>query len=147
MTQCPNCGAETPQGEAQCGSCGAVLDVTTASFQPVAEREQPERPEGVPEGPLLVLQRGRGAGERFYIDRPELTVGRDPESDIFLNDVTVSRRHAVLRMREGDVSIEDAGSLNGTYVNGLCVDEAPLADGDIVQVGTFRMVFFGEKSS
>jgi pSer/pThr/pTyr-binding forkhead associated (FHA) protein len=80
-------------------------------------------------------------GERFYLERPEITIGRDPESDIFLNDVTVSRKHARLLVAEGVVTIEDAGSLNGTYINDLRVDTAVLGSGDAVQIGRFRMVF------
>ncbi len=141
MGQCQMCGAEVPEGVAQCPACGSALDVTTASFAPV-ESGSVELPvlEGA-EGPVLVVYGGREAGERFYVDRPALTIGRDPNSDVFLNDVTVSRSHAVVRLEESTVSIEDSGSLNGTYVNGARVDRALLRDGDMVQVGTFQMVF------
>jgi pSer/pThr/pTyr-binding forkhead associated (FHA) protein len=80
-------------------------------------------------------------GERFYIDRAHLEIGRDPDADIFLNDVTVSRVHAVLELADGRVSIRDVGSLNGTYVNGEYVDSAELVSGDVVQIGTFQMLF------
>ena len=93
------------------------------------------------EGPVLVVRKGPQPGERFFIDRPELAIGRDPASDIFLNDMTVSRSHAVLEARHGEVSVRDAGSLNGTYVNGQCAERAVLRDGDIVQIGTFQMVY------
>lgn len=97
----------------------------------------------VPQGdvPVLVVRKGPDVGERFYIDRPRLGIGRDPEADIFLNDITVSRAHATVELAGGIVSIRDAGSLNGTYVNGVCVDSATLSSGDIVQVGTFQMLF------
>jgi pSer/pThr/pTyr-binding forkhead associated (FHA) protein len=72
-----------------------------------------------------------------------LSVGRDPSSDIFLNDMTVSRAHAVLDTSPDGVSVRDAGSLNGTYVNGACVDQAQLREGDVLQIGTFQMVFHG----
>ncbi|TLM87290.1 MAG: FHA domain-containing protein, partial [Actinobacteria bacterium] len=70
-------------------------------------------------------------------------VGRDPESDIFLNDMTVSRSHAEFEVVGDEVTVRDLGSLNGTYVNGVCVDAAPLSHGDLVQIGTFQMVFVG----
>jgi pSer/pThr/pTyr-binding forkhead associated (FHA) protein len=89
------------------------------------------------------VRKGAEVGERFYLDRPEMTVGRDPGSDIFLNDVTVSRRHALLHVAGGEVTVEDAGSLNGTYVNNVSVDSAVLRTGDVLQVGTFQMTFFG----
>jgi len=142
MTECPACGRETAGGEVLCPACGARVAGVTESFPPVeAEPEEAsEHVEGV-EGPLLVVRKGPEIGERFYIDRPRLTVGRDPGSDIFLNDVTVSRSHAVLDSGGGEVRITDAGSLNGTYVNGVLVDAAPLRSGDLVQVGTFQMVY------
>ncbi|TLM96249.1 MAG: FHA domain-containing protein, partial [Actinobacteria bacterium] len=77
----------------------------------------------------------------FYVDRASLAIGRDPAADVFLNDVTVSRNHAVVQLNGGIVTIRDAGSLNGTYVNGVIVDVADLHSGDIVQIGTFQMVF------
>ena len=92
-----------------------------------------------------MVSKGPQPGERFYLERPELTVGRDPESDIFLNDMTVSRTHAILEVSGAEVSVRDAGSLNGTYLNGVCVDSAPLSDGDVLQIGTFQMGFFTGK--
>lgn len=91
--------------------------------------------------PALLVQNGPEEGERFTLDRESLTVGRDPASDIFLNDVTVSRRHAKLSRIGAEVSVADAGSLNGTYVNGIRVDDAQLNHGDMIQVGRFQMVF------
>ncbi|MDF1542422.1 MAG: FHA domain-containing protein [Anaerosomatales bacterium] len=92
-------------------------------------------------GPVLVVRKGPEVGERFFIDRPTLAIGRGPECDIFLNDFTVSRSHAVLAIAGDEVSVSDAGSLNGTYVNGVRVDKAQLSDGDILQIGKFQMVF------
>ena len=97
------------------------------------------------EGPVLVVRKGPQPGERFYLDRPVVTVGRDPDQDIFLNDMTVSRSHASFSTSDGAVRVRDAGSLNGTYVNGTVEDDVALKDGDIVQIGTFQMVFFGGK--
>ena len=142
MTKCPECGAPVDGESKECRQCGAGLEGSTQSFAPVGGAEEAPNPiVATDEGPLLVVRKGHEVGERFYVDRDVLTIGRDPESDIFLNDVTVSRHHACLRSRDGVVSVEDAGSLNGTYVNGACVDSARLAHGDSVQVGTFQMVF------
>ena len=98
--------------------------------------------EGLPSGSaLLVVKRGPNAGSRFLLDQPVTTAGRHPDSDIFLDDVTVSRRHAEVR-RDGDkIEVVDVGSLNGTYVNREPKNSADLANGDEVQVGKFRLVF------
>jgi pSer/pThr/pTyr-binding forkhead associated (FHA) protein len=93
------------------------------------------------DGPVLVVRRGPEVGERFYLDRDRLTIGRDPSSGIFLNDITVSREHAVLTKTGAEVSIEDIGSLNGVYVNGASITHADLSNGDQVQIGRFQMVF------
>jgi len=90
---------------------------------------------------LLVVKRGPNAGSRFLLDRPTTSAGRHPESDIFLDDVTVSRRHAEFRRDAGEFVVVDVGSLNGTYVNREPVDTAVLANGDEVQIGKFRLVF------
>lgn len=91
---------------------------------------------------LLVVLRGPNAGARFLLDADEVSAGRHPNSDIFLDDVTVSRKHATFR-REGDAFlVRDVGSLNGTYVNRERIDEATLATRDEVQIGKFRLVFY-----
>jgi pSer/pThr/pTyr-binding forkhead associated (FHA) protein len=90
---------------------------------------------------LLVVKRGPNAGSRFLLDRSTTSAGRHPESDIFLDDVTVSRRHAEFRREGGEFVVVDVGSLNGTYVNREPVDTAVLANGDEVQIGKFRLVF------
>lgn len=91
---------------------------------------------------LLVVLRGPNTGARFLLDSDEVSTGRHPDSDIFLDDVTVSRKHATFR-REGDVFlVRDVGSLNGTYVNRERIDEASLKTGDEVQIGKFRLVFY-----
>ncbi|HPY24119.1 MAG: hypothetical protein QG655_2040 [Actinomycetota bacterium] len=98
--------------------------------------------EGLPVGSaLLVVKRGPNAGSRFLLDQPTTSAGRHPDSDIFLDDVTVSRRHAEFRLDTGDFQVVDVGSLNGTYVNREPVDSATLANGDEVQIGKFRLVF------
>jgi len=91
---------------------------------------------------LLVVKRGPNAGSRFQLDREKVTAGRHPESDIFLDDVTVSRRHAEFVRTDDGFSVRDVGSLNGTYVNRDRIDEATLAGGDEVQVGKYRLVFY-----
>jgi len=99
---------------------------------------QLELPRGVG---LLVVRRGNDEGARFPLETPETTVGRHPDSDVFLDDITVSRKHAVF-VTEGQVTtVRDAGSLNGTYVNRERIDEATLASGDEVQVGKFKLVY------
>ncbi|MGI8306143.1 glycogen accumulation regulator GarA [Saccharopolyspora hattusasensis] len=90
---------------------------------------------------LLVVKRGPNAGSRFLLDRETTSAGRHPDSDIFLDDVTVSRRHAEFRREGNDFVVVDVGSLNGTYVNREPVDTSVLANGDEVQIGKFRLVF------
>jgi pSer/pThr/pTyr-binding forkhead associated (FHA) protein len=91
---------------------------------------------------LLVVQRGPGAGSRYLLDTDLSTVGRHPESDIFLDDITVSRRHVEFRRADESFRVHDVGSLNGTYLNGDRVDDAELQNGDEVRIGKFRLVFF-----
>ena len=98
--------------------------------------------EGLPVGSaLLVVKRGPNAGSRFLLDQDVTTAGRHPDSDIFLDDVTVSRRHVEFHREGGGFSVHDVGSLNGTYVNREPVDVATLAGGDEVQIGKFRLVY------
>jgi pSer/pThr/pTyr-binding forkhead associated (FHA) protein len=94
---------------------------------------------------LLVVQRGPNAGARFLLDAERTTAGRHPGSDIFLDDVTVSRKHAEFVRRDGQFVVRDVGSLNGTYVSRDRIDQAVLRDGDEVQIGKFRMVFHPSK--
>ena len=141
MAQCPGCGAEVGAENTVCPACGAALSEPTASFEAVGVTT-PEKPASpATEGPVLVVRKGPQPGERFFIDRARLSIGRDPESDIFLNDITVSRTHAVIECEADVVSVKDAGSLNGTYVNGEVVDSTVLGNGDVVQIGTFQMLF------
>ncbi|MBZ8177735.1 FHA domain-containing protein [Corynebacterium poyangense] len=98
--------------------------------------------DNLPEGAaLLVVKRGPNAGSRFLLDRETTTAGRHPESDIFLDDVTVSRRHAEFRINEGQFEVVDVGSLNGTYVNREPRNSQVLSTGDEIQIGKFRLVF------
>lgn len=110
-----------------------------------SEREAEPQVSGVESLPsgagLLVVKRGPNAGSRFLLDQDTTTAGRHPESEIFLDDVTVSRRHAEFRREGGQFLVVDVGSLNGTYVNREPVDTAVLSNGDEVQIGKFRLVF------
>jgi len=124
---------------------------TTSVFRPgdlfaEVEGEHSEQPvagvDALPAGSaLLVVKRGPNAGSRFLLDQDTTSAGRHPDSDIFLDDVTVSRRHAEFRRESGDFVVVDVGSLNGTYVNREPVDTAVLTSGDEVQIGKFRLVF------
>jgi pSer/pThr/pTyr-binding forkhead associated (FHA) protein len=98
--------------------------------------------EALPSGSaVLVVKRGPNAGSRFLLDQTVTSAGRHPGSDIFLDDVTVSRRHAEFRLENGQFRVVDVGSLNGTYVNREPVEAAALANGDEIQIGKFRVVF------
>lgn len=90
---------------------------------------------------MLVVKRGPNVGATFVLNQPVMNAGRHPASDIFLDDITVSRRHAEFRTENGEFHVVDRGSLNGTYVNRAAVDSAVLANGDVVQIGNFRLVF------
>ncbi|KGF20738.1 oxoglutarate dehydrogenase inhibitor [Corynebacterium tuscaniense] len=103
--------------------------------------------EGLPEGAaLLVVKRGPNAGARFLLDQDTTTAGRHPEADIFLDDVTVSRRHAEFRRNAGEFEVVDVGSLNGTYVNREPRNSQALSTGDEIQIGKFRLVFIAENA-
>lgn len=91
--------------------------------------------------PTLSIVKGPHTGTTFVLDTPEITIGRDPFNSVFLNDMTVSRHHAKMHLVPGANSIEDLGSLNGTWVDGAIINRAMLEDGSTIQVGTFRMIF------
>lgn len=97
-----------------------------------------------PSHPTLTIVKGPQIGQTFELDAPEITLGRDPRNSVFLNDMTVSRHHAKMdlsNVASGVASIEDLGSLNGTWVDGAITTRAALKDGSTIQIGTFRMVF------
>jgi pSer/pThr/pTyr-binding forkhead associated (FHA) protein len=147
VSECAKCGAALEEQAHSCVACGAPVADATASFDPVEKADAEDVVAPTLDGPALVVRKGPQPGEKFYLDRAKLTMGRDPESDIFLNDMTVSRVHARLDMVGGIVTVTDAGSLNGTYVNGVCADQAMLDEGDVLQIGTFQMLFFCAKDS
>lgn len=156
--RCSQCDHPVPDDANFCPSCGAPVaaeephtDQTTASIDVGALDPQHEvgvLPELEPGTGMLVVVRGPNAGSRFLLDRDETTVGRHPDSDIFLDDVTVSRRHAqILRGEAGGLLLRDLGSLNGSYVNGERVDERALGTGDEVQIGRFKLLFVGDSAA
>jgi pSer/pThr/pTyr-binding forkhead associated (FHA) protein len=108
--------------------------------------EEQEAISALPSGSaLLVVRRGPNTGARFLLDADVTTVGRHPEADIFLDDVTVSRRHAEFHRHGTKFEVRDLGSLNGTYFDGVRIDQAPLNDGAEVQVGKFRLTFYASR--
>ena len=148
---CLECGFQNPEAANYCAKCGALLekdepgDETTATFTP--DEVADEGPSGIEdvEGPALVVRSGGGrAGEHFVPHGERTTVGRSPDCDIFLDDVTVSRRHAVIVRRDDRFWIEDQGSLNGTFLNRRRIESAELEDGDEVQIGKYRLIFLSK---
>jgi pSer/pThr/pTyr-binding forkhead associated (FHA) protein len=149
---CNNCGHRNPSGSNFCSSCGAPLeqrDDRTITFQPVdatgetADEEVSVALDEVPEGTgVLVVKRGPNAGSRFLLDADVTTAGRHPDSDIFLDDITVSRRHVELVRSGTGYLVRDVGSLNGTYLNRERIDESAIANGDELQIGKFKLTFF-----
>ena len=118
---------------------GSIDDVIEGADADVASgRVSGSLPPGMA---LLVVRRGPNAGARFLLDHDVTTSGRHPDSDIFLDDVTVSRRHAEFHRDAGTFTVRDVGSLNGTYVNRERVEAATLSNGDEVQIGKFRLMF------
>lgn len=148
--RCRRCAHENEHGAQYCSSCGTPLGVdedTTAALALVEDRESlsaelGEVLDGLPEGlGMLVVRRGPNAGSTFVLERDETTLGRHPDSDVFLDDVTVSRRHATIRRVDGGYAVDDAGSLNGTYVDHERVETVSLRDMQEVQVGRFVLTF------
>jgi hypothetical protein len=148
---CPECGFANDDGASYCQRCGAFLaqaeqppGATTATYKvgETGEVEMVELENVVARGAALVIRAGGGrAGESFALERDRMTVGRRPESDVFLDDVTVSRDHAVIVRRGHDYFLDDCGSLNGTYVNRRRIDSHRLTDGDELQVGKYKLAF------
>ena len=166
---CTSCGSENPPDSRFCANCGASLDqvpavsgrtdttsifssVTPPTVEPDLDFSTDAHQGAVdalpPGSALLVVKRGPNAGSRFLLDRDVTTAGRHPDSDIFLDDVTVSRRHVDFRREpNGGFSVHDVGSLNGTYVNRQRIDSAVLAGSDEVQIGKFRLVYLTSDSA
>jgi pSer/pThr/pTyr-binding forkhead associated (FHA) protein len=149
---CPSCGHRNPTGVNFCSSCGASLVTsvpdTSVSVQPVDDQSdsyEDESAVGLIELPrgvgMLVVKRGSDVGVRFTLDAEIIKAGRHPESDIFLDDITVSRRHAEFLTTDNVTTVRDVGSLNGTYVNRERIEEGRLSSGDEVQIGKFKLLY------
>jgi pSer/pThr/pTyr-binding forkhead associated (FHA) protein len=147
---CPECGFQNPEAANYCSKCGALLlkdepgGSTTMSYTPeemVAEEGGTLEELRIEETALVVRSGGGRSGETFPLGAERVEIGRSPESDVFLDDVTVSRAHATLLRDDTGYAIEDGGSLNGTYVNRRRVERAKLEDGDEVQIGKYRLTY------
>ena len=148
---CPECGFANDDGASYCQRCGAFLasgespaGINTATYKigDTGEIEAVELEDVVGRGAALVIRAGGGrAGESFSVRGDRMTVGRRPESDVFLDDVTVSRDHALIVRRGSNWFLDDCGSLNGTYVNSRRIDSHRLADGDELQIGKYKLAF------
>ena len=151
---CNQCGHRNPTESVFCSSCGSLLDrpadqtITLAKIDPLQDAPGPaddttvhlgELPAGVAS---LVVRSGSQAGTSFALQGQVTRLGRHPDSEIMLDDITVSRRHAEIVRTDGGYVIRDDGSLNGTYVNAQRVERAALGQGDEIQIGKFRLVFF-----
>ena len=169
MPFCTACGKQNPDDARFCAQCGTKLlgdgeggvpsdegtatisigtpekvDTSDRHLSPVDAAAVDALPPG---SAMLVVQKGPSAGSRFLLDQDEVTAGRHNDSEIFLDDVTVSRRHAVFTREGSEFSVADAGSLNGTYVNRDRIDKVLLKDSDEVQIGKYRLVFFAGQTS
>jgi pSer/pThr/pTyr-binding forkhead associated (FHA) protein len=157
---CTSCGSENAATNRFCANCGAAIDADAYAMTPestglIGDVTASSEPEPVfsadphqgavealdPGSALLVVKRGPNAGSRFLLDSDVTSAGRHPDSDIFLDDVTVSRRHAEFRRVAGGFTVHDVGSLNGTYVNRQRIEVLALSSGDEVQIGKFRLVY------
>ena len=149
---CPECGFAGGEAANYCQRCGALLphmkgppgEPVTATYRidEAGELVPVELDEVTAHGPALVIRTGGGrAGESFPVDRERMTIGRRPDCDVFLDDVTVSRDHALLVSRGEHWYLDDCGSLNGTYVNRHRIESHRLRDGDELQIGKYKLAF------
>jgi hypothetical protein len=148
---CPECGFLAEEGANYCQRCGALLpraegdgETVTATYRidDAGELVPIEPGEASAQGPALVIRSGGGrAGESFEVGGEHMTIGRRPDSDVFLDDVTVSRDHALLVKRGDAWYLDDCGSLNGTYVNRSRIESQRLEEGDEVQVGKYKLTY------
>jgi hypothetical protein len=149
---CPECGFVNAEGANYCQKCGAYLarpegteEPTTMTYRVDATGEM--HPVDIDEivadaGAAVVIRSGGGrAGESFGLNDDRTSIGRSPDAGIFLDDVTVSRNHALIVRRKDGRYVDDLGSLNGTYVNRHRIESHPLADGDEIQVGKYRLSY------
>jgi pSer/pThr/pTyr-binding forkhead associated (FHA) protein len=148
---CPECGFVNPEGANYCQKCGAFLPEasgeggdTTAAYQldETGELRPVDVDEVVAEGATLAIRSGGGrAGEVFEVRGDRMRIGRSPDAEVFLDDVTVSRNHALLVRRRDGLYVDDLGSLNGTYVNRRRIESHRLANGDELQVGKYKLTY------
>ncbi|MDP9403112.1 MAG: FHA domain-containing protein [Actinomycetota bacterium] len=149
---CNRCGHRNPSGSSFCSSCGSALEARTddttivfATSDPAVDAHDDDLSVNMAELPdgtgMLLVKRGPNAGSTFLLESEVTRAGRHPESEIFLDDITVSRRHAEFVRQGPGYAVRDVGSLNGTYLNRERLDEAPLMHGDEVQIGKFKLVF------
>jgi hypothetical protein len=153
---CNRCGHRNPQNANFCSSCGAALggrgEDHTVTLEPAEVGDGTEEVsvalDDIPPGDgVLLVKRGPGAGSRFVLDSDCTSAGRHPESDIFLDDVTVSRRHAEILRKPDGFAVRDVGSLNGTYLNRERIEsEQQLRNGDELQIGRFKLVYLSAAS-
>ena len=151
---CPECGFQNPEASNYCSKCGALLPHdepgahTTMTFTPeeMTEDDSLSLADLRIEGPALVVRSGGGrSGETYAVESERLGIGRGPENDVFLDDVTVSRNHALLVQRRDGLYIDDLGSLNGTYVNRRRIESHRLQNGDELQVGKYKLTYLEER--
>jgi pSer/pThr/pTyr-binding forkhead associated (FHA) protein len=151
---CQECGFVNPEGANYCQKCGALVTLeaelegggepTTATYRigETGDFIPVDIDEITDDGAALVIRAGGGrAGESFAVRGEQMTIGRRPDSAVFLDDITVSRDHALLVKRGNEWYLDDCGSLNGTYVNRQRIDSQLLADGDELQVGKYKLTF------
>ncbi|CAN5460901.1 hypothetical protein BH20ACT19_BH20ACT19_01500 [soil metagenome] len=148
---CPECGFANPEGANYCQKCGSFLATaassegdTTAAYQldETGELKPVDIEKVSGEGATLAIRSGGGrAGEVFPVSGERMTIGRSPDAEVFLDDVTVSRNHALLVRRRDGLYIDDLGSLNGTYVNRRRIESHKLGNGDELQVGKYKLTY------
>jgi hypothetical protein len=145
---CPECGYNNPESAHFCAKCGAALVVPEEgeSTEAFAAPEVPESLDPIDDlgihGAALIVRSGGGrSGESFTVDEERMSIGRTPDAAVFLDDVTVSRNHALLVRRQDGYYIDDLGSLNGTYVNRRRIESHRLTDGDEIQIGKYKLSY------
>jgi pSer/pThr/pTyr-binding forkhead associated (FHA) protein len=150
---CTECGFLNVEGANYCQRCGALLERAEAAGDPVTatyrldeegELVPVEIEEVIAHGPALIIRAGGGrVGESFAVEGQRMSIGRRPDCEVFLDDVTVSRDHALLIHRGDDWYLDDCGSLNGTYVNRTRIESQRLGEGDELQIGKYKLTFHG----